>query len=81
MEVKKEKSNRRPGRPRTQIINVKDIILGVREQANNEKNHMELIYNDPKLFKKIISIFKGYFVDDIFYSNPISSIIYLYNLC
>jgi hypothetical protein len=27
---------------------------------------MELIYNDPKLFKKIISIFKGYYVDEIF---------------
>jgi hypothetical protein len=65
-EKEKEKSNRRPGRPRIQVVNTKDIILGVREQANNEKNHMELIYNDPKLFKKIISIFKGYFVDDIF---------------
>jgi hypothetical protein len=60
--------HRRPGRPRTQILNTKDVILGVRDQANNEKNHMELIYNDPKLFKKIISIFKGYFVDDIFLS-------------
>jgi hypothetical protein len=57
---------RRPGRPRAIVQNPKDLILGVRNKANNEKNHMELIYNDPKLFKKIISIFKGYFVDDIF---------------
>lgn len=68
MENKKEKSTRRPGRPRAQIVNFKDIVLGIRDKANNDKNHMELIYNDPKLFKKIISIFKGYFVDDIFLS-------------
>jgi hypothetical protein len=63
---KKQATTRRPGRPRAIVQNPKDLILGVRNKANNEKNHMELVYNDPKLFKKIISIFKGYFVDDIF---------------
>lgn len=64
----KKLTGRRPGRPRAIIQNSKDLILGIRNKANNERNHMELIYNDPKLFKKIISIFKGYFVDDIFLS-------------
>jgi|TARA_Y100000389_G_C17423726_1_gene498287 hypothetical protein len=60
-------SAKKPGRPRKKIANKSDTLAhGLIDTPNNDEHIMELIYNEPKVFKKIFSMFKGYYVDDIF---------------
>ena len=49
------------------ILNIIECInKGIVCAPNCNDHKMELIYNDPKIFKKIFGMFKGYFVDDVF---------------
>lgn len=58
---------KKPGRPKKKIISKSDqIIQGLIDKPNHVTHIMELIYNEPKVFKKIFGMFKGYYVDDIF---------------
>lgn len=60
---------KKPGRPKKKIINKNDTpTKGLLNIPNNNDNIMELIYNDPKIFKKIFSMLKGYFVDNLLIS-------------
>lgn len=66
-EGEKKTQIKKPGRPRKKIINEEETtIKGVINAPNNDKHNMELIYNDPRLFKKMFSMFKGYYVDDVY---------------
>ena len=57
---------KKPGRPKKKITNKNDTLTkGLLEEPNHNDNIMELIYNDPKVFKKIFSMLKGYFVDNL----------------
>lgn len=58
---------KKPGRPKKKIINKSNqISKGLINNPNQCTHIMELIYDDPKVFKKIFGMFKGYYVDDIF---------------
>jgi len=58
---------KKPGRPKKKIINSSNShINGIINEPIHVDHMMELIYDDPKVFKKIFSMFKGYYVDDIF---------------
>jgi hypothetical protein len=59
-------ANKKPGRPKKNIISDTAIFKGLITTPYLSTNVMELIYSDPKLFKKIINILKGYFVDEVF---------------
>ena len=58
---------KKPGRPKKKVVSKSDqIIQGLIDKPNHDTHIMELIYNEPKVFKKIFGMFKGYYVDDIF---------------
>lgn len=58
---------KKPGRPKKKlIIKPENVINGIITKPNDNVNAMELIYTDPKIFKKIFGMFRGYYVDDIF---------------
>ena len=58
---------KKPGRPKKKMNNIIECInKGIINEPNSCEHKMELIYNDPKIFKKIFGMFKGYFVEDVF---------------
>lgn len=65
MDTENQKQKPKPGRPKKRILDTGNVILGVKSEPTNPNHAMELVYNDPKMFKKIFSMYKGYFVDDI----------------
>lgn len=56
---------KRPGRPRKRNTNIPLKVSGIADKPIIEDNVMELTYENPKLFKKIFGLFKGYNVNDV----------------
>jgi hypothetical protein len=51
---------KKPGRPRKRIDNVSHEINGIAKKPLDEDSIMESLYDNPKIFKKIFSLFKSY---------------------
>jgi len=58
---------KRPGRPKKKTnIENENKIQGIIDKPTIDNHVLELVYNDPKMFKKVFNMFKGYFVDVVF---------------
>lgn len=63
---KKQKSDRGPGRPRTQKIHtVHYVTHGIIDEPSKPEYKMELVYENPKLFSKLVKLYKDYDVNEI----------------
>lgn len=72
-----ENTRKRPGRPRKKNSNIPLKVSGISETPLCPDNVMELTYENPKLFKKIFSLLKGYNVNEaIMIFNPTELKIY-----
>jgi hypothetical protein len=62
---------KRPGRPRKNIENTPAEILGIVDTPSNPEHLVEIVYNNPKMFKKINVIYKNYTSSEIcFHFTP-----------
>lgn len=59
------KPKARPGRPRKKAATPAVPIGGISPTPKDTANYMELTYSDPKLFKKVFSVFKTYACEKI----------------
>jgi len=57
---KKEKEKKKPGRPKKIIVNIPVEINGIVDKPSNDENLVELVYQNPKIFKKIFAQYKSY---------------------
>lgn len=65
-ELKINNEKKKPGRPRKNPIRQPQKKKGVVENPENERNHIEFLYDNPEIFKKILSYFKSHAVSNIF---------------
>ena len=63
--MKESIAKKRPGRPKKTIINVPVEIRGIVNKPVNEENVLEVVYQNPKIFKKIFSLDKAYEANEI----------------
>jgi hypothetical protein len=62
---------KRPGRPRKNIENTPAEVLGIVDAPSNPEHLVEIVYNNPKMFKKINVIYKNYTSSEIcFHFTP-----------
>lgn len=60
-----DKNKKRPGRPRKKVIVAPFEIHGVAPMPVNPENLMEMIYENPRIFKKLFTLYKAYVVDEL----------------
>ncbi len=70
-EVTKEPDNtiakkKKPGRPRKTPIRQPQEKKGIVQEPNHERNHIEFMYDNPEMFKKILYYFKSHAVYSVF---------------
>lgn len=63
--VEVAKPKRRPGRPPKTIESQTIEILGIVEKPEDPEDYMELVYDNPTLFKDLMKLFGHYNVSDI----------------
>lgn len=56
---------KKPGRPRKRIPIVPVERHGIAPAATTDENIMEFVYENPKLFKKIFTLYKSYVVGEV----------------
>lgn len=59
------KGKKRPGRPRKKVIAAPFEINGIAAAPKNAENIVEVIYENPRIFKKLFTLYKSYVVDDL----------------
>ena len=52
-DLKEENMKKRPGRPKKVNINIPVEIRGIVDKPSSDDNVLEVVYQNPKLFKKI----------------------------
>lgn len=57
---------KKPGRPRKNPIRQPQKRKGIVNYPEDERNHVEFLYDNPEIFKKILSYFKSHAVNNIF---------------
>jgi len=57
---------KKPGRPRKNPIRQPQKRKGIVSVPEDERNHIEFLYDNPEIFKKILSCFKSHAVNNIF---------------
>ena len=60
-----EGKKKKPGRPRKETIQVPIAVHGIIDKPANEADLIELIYCDPLVFKRLITLLKGYQVSEV----------------
>jgi hypothetical protein len=60
VEVKKK-----PGRPKKKVSTVPMSVQGVVETPSNDEDVVELVYDNPMLFKKLVALYKSFEVSQI----------------
>ncbi len=77
----KKKSNKgstkpekkKPGRPRKKITNISTKLYGIVDTPHNAEHAVEVVYENPRIFKKLFSMDKMYNVNEISMAfNPTS---------
>lgn len=72
-----ESKRKGPGRPKKKPNKKQTDKIGIANQPKNINNHVEFIYDNPEVFKKLFQFFKSAEVDDIeMIFNPASIIMY-----
>ena len=61
----KNREKKRPGRPKKLILNVPIEIRGIVDKPSHEDNILEVVYQNPRLFKKLFSLDKAYMANEI----------------
>jgi hypothetical protein len=59
------KCKKRPGRPRKKTITAPFEVKGVVDQPTAPENVVEVVYENPRIFKKLFTLYKSYVVDDL----------------
>jgi len=58
-------AKKRPGRPRKKIDNVAYKINGIVDKPTHDENLLEMVYDNPRIFKKIFTLFRGYTSNEV----------------
>ena len=56
---------KKPGRPKKKIVNTPIEVHGIVENAINEEDVMELVYCNPTMFKKLLSLYKQFEISEV----------------
>lgn len=65
-EAKDVPLKKKPGRPRKTPVHAPREKKGIVQEPDHERNHIEFMYDNPEMFKKILSYFKSHAVNSIF---------------
>ncbi len=59
------KNKKRPGRPRKKVPAAPFDIKGIVPNPSNPEHLIEMVYENPRIFKKLFTLYKSYVVDDL----------------
>lgn len=62
----KENEKKKPGRPRKNPIRQPQKRKGIVKEPEDERNHVEFLYDNPEIFKKLLSYVKSHAAKNIF---------------
>lgn len=64
----KKLAKKRPGRPRKKPLLIQQEICGIVQTPQNENSMVELVYYNPRMFKKIITLLSALSVNEVYIS-------------
>jgi hypothetical protein len=53
-------AKKKPGRPRKKVDNLACKINGISDIPKDDENILEMVHDNPRIFKKIFTLFRGY---------------------